>query len=234
MFAPCRIQESPRPLAGAPFNHLDKDRRWMMVALPGRSSCTRSCARFRVTHDKSMPVAGWRDARTVVDVANRIGHTRRPFRHRVSSSSTRPEKTAQEGVFSMCLCGSITVQSRTSAFTHPSCRLARREVPFLTGQKGDGKSRRAVRVAADGSAPGPRIETRFAQTPIRDAGPKVIPLRCPSAAQRRPGRRTAKGPGKESAQEKRKQANGTALFCSTSKRASIGRRSQPATGIVSC
>jgi hypothetical protein len=136
-----------------------------------------------------MPVAGWRDARTVIDVANRIGHTRRPFRHKVSSSSTRPEKTAQEGVFSMCLCGSITVQSRTSAFTHPSCRLARREVPFLTGQKGDEKSRRAIRAAADGSAPrqGHESVARFATRP--------------SAGQIRPRRRTAKGPGKESATE---------------------------------
>jgi hypothetical protein len=37
--------------------------------------------------------------------------------------------------------------------------------------------------------------------------------------------RTAKGPGKESAKEKRKQANGAALFCSTPERASIRRRS---------
>lgn len=36
----------------------------------------------------SMPVAGCRDARPVVDVAHRIGHRRRLVRHDVSSSGT--------------------------------------------------------------------------------------------------------------------------------------------------
>jgi hypothetical protein len=35
----------------------------------------------------------------------------------------------------------------------PACSWTHRDVPLLTGQKGDGKSRRAGRAAADGSAP---------------------------------------------------------------------------------
>jgi hypothetical protein len=45
------------------------------------------------------------DARPVVDVANRIGHSRRRVLHKVSSSGTRSEKAAQAGVFTL-LCGS--------------------------------------------------------------------------------------------------------------------------------
>jgi hypothetical protein len=55
--------------------------------------------------------------------------------------------------------------------------------------------------------------------------------KSPSAAQNRPRRRTAKGPGNESAGEGEEGRPAVRLsFCSTSKRASIGRRFLPATG----
>jgi hypothetical protein len=116
------------------------------------------------------------NARPVVAVANRIGHTRRPVLRKVSSSGTRPEKAAQGGVLPI-LCGSINVPYECN----PVGRSGR-DVPFLTGQKGDGKSRRAGRAAADGSAlrRGHESVTRFAT--------------CPSATQSRPRRHTAKGP----------------------------------------
>jgi hypothetical protein len=75
------------------------------------------------------------NARPVVAVANCIGHTRRPVLRKVSSSGTRPEKAAQGGVLPL-LCGSINVPYECN----PVGRSGR-DVPFLTGQKGDGKSR---------------------------------------------------------------------------------------------
>jgi len=103
-----------------------------------------------------------------------------------------------------------------------SCLVGRtrRDVPFLIGQKGDGKSRRAGRAAADGAAPrrGHESVSRFAQSP--------------SASQGRPRRRTAKGPEEEAGENREESRQAVALFfCSTSKRGSIGRISQPATGI---
>jgi hypothetical protein len=127
------------------------------------------------SHDP-MPVAGCGGGRPVVDVANRIGHTRRPVPRTVSSSGTRPEKAAQGGVLPL-RCGSINVP-----YGYHPVGMSGRDVPFLTGQKGDGKSRRAGRAAADGSAlrRGHESVTRFAM--------------CPSATQSRPRRHTAKGP----------------------------------------
>jgi len=58
----------------------------------------------------------------------------------------------QEGILPL-LCGSTNVPYEYPLpCSHPVGRTCR-DVPFLTGQKGDGKSRRAVRAAADGSAP---------------------------------------------------------------------------------
>ena len=119
-----------------------------------------------------------------IDVANRIGHTRRPVLRKVSYSGTRPEKAAQGCVLPL-RCGSINAPYEY----HPVGRSGR-DVPFLTGQKGDGKSRRAGRAAADGSAlrRGHESVARFAMRP--------------STAQSRPRRHTAKGP------ENRKQKKG--------------------------
>jgi len=60
-----------------------------------------------------MPVAGCGDVRPVADVANRIGHTRRPVFRRGSSSGTRPKKLRREA--SCLLCGSIKVQLQIPA-----------------------------------------------------------------------------------------------------------------------
>jgi hypothetical protein len=130
-----------------------------------------------------------------VDVANRIGHTRRPVLHKVSFCGTRPQKAAQGGVLPL-LCGSINV-----LYEYNPVGSSSRDVPFLTGQKGDGKSRRAGRAAADGSAlrRGHESVDRFAM--------------CPSAAQSRPRRHTAKGPEKRiGARRRGKLAGVTALI----------------------
>jgi hypothetical protein len=134
----------------------------------------------------SIRVAGCRDFRPVVDGANRIGHRRRPVLRRVPSSGTRSGIAVQEGILpSLCGLTNGPVEYPPSC-GHPVDRTCR-NVPFLTGQKGDEKSRRAVRATADGSAPRRAHESvaRFAL--------------WPSAAQRRPRRRTARGPGKEPA-----------------------------------
>jgi hypothetical protein len=117
-----------------------------------------------------------------------MGHRRRPVLRRVSSSGTPSGIAVQEGILPL-LCDSTNVPVEyPPPCSHPVDRTCR-DVPFLTGQKGDGKSRRAVRAAADGSAPrrGHESVARFA-------------LR-PSAAQRRPRRHTARGPGNESPEE---------------------------------
>jgi hypothetical protein len=129
------------------------------------------------------------------DVANRIGHTRRPVLRKVSFCGTRPQNAAQGGVLPL-LCGSINVP-----YEYHPVGSSGRDVPFLTGQKGDGKSRRAARAAADGSAlrRGHESVARFAM--------------CPSAAQSRPRRHTAKGPEKRiGARRRGKLAGGTALI----------------------
>jgi hypothetical protein len=90
----------------------------------------------------SIRVAGCRDFRPVVDGANRIGHRRRPVLRRVPSSGTRSGIAVQEGLLPS-LCGSTNgpVESPPSC-GHPVDRTCR-NVPFLTGQKGDEKSRTA-------------------------------------------------------------------------------------------
>jgi hypothetical protein len=58
----------------------------------------------------------------------------------------------QEGIFpSLCGLANVPVEYPPPC-SHPVDRTCR-DVPFLTGQKGDEKSRRADRAAADGSAP---------------------------------------------------------------------------------
>jgi hypothetical protein len=108
-----------------------------------------------------------------VDVANRIGHTRRPVLHKVSFCGTRPQKAAQGGVLPL-LCGSINV-----LYEYNPVGSSSRDVPFLTGQKGDGKSRRAGRAAADGSAPRRATnrlpDSRYGplrRSAVRDAAPR--------------------------------------------------------------
>ena len=152
----------------------------------------------RITHH-AIRVAGCRDVRPVVDVANRIGHRRRPVLRRVPSSGTRSGIAVQEGILPS-LCGLTNGPVEYSPLCrHPVDRTCR-DVPFLTGQKGTEKAaptgtrslrsrRRAARAAADGSAPR-RAHESLARFALR-----------PSAAQRRPRRRTARGPGKESAGE---------------------------------
>jgi hypothetical protein len=83
-------------------------KRLLAVSAPGRSHAS-----------WVIPGRRLRGIRPVVDVANRIGHDRRPFRHRVSSSGTRPGITAQGVVLSSM--GSINVQLRTSACMQVSC-----------------------------------------------------------------------------------------------------------------
>jgi hypothetical protein len=117
-------------------------------------------------------------------------------------------------------CGSINYSDELlPAESCPASRV-RRAVPFLTGQKGDGKSRRAGRAAADAPAlrRGRESVARFATRPF--------------ATQRRPRRHTAKGPGKEPAQGEGESRQVVPLsFFSMSNRQSIGRRSQPGTEI---
>jgi hypothetical protein len=152
----------------------------------------------------------------------------------------------------MCLCGSITVQSRTSAFTHPSCRSDPSGGPLFDRPKRERKKphqpalAHCVRVAGRDAlrltAP-PRVGAANRKGPEGHPVDSLGHLRWPRSDtdSRRPPLRDKsvrdaaprKARGKESAKEKRKQANGTALFCSTSKRASIGRRSQPTTGMYS-
>jgi hypothetical protein len=191
------------------------------------ASCAPSpgCAVCIVSHETAGPV---------VDVANRIGHNQRPATQRGSSSGTRPEKAAQGGVlFSLW---TINAQLQTSARMQPDSS----ECLFLTGQKGRKKphqpalahcvrvaGRYALRLtalprvgAANRKGPWGYPVTRsdicdgLTQTPIRDAGPKVIPLWCPSAAQRSPRRRTAKGPENESAKEREERRQAVPLFFS--------------------
>jgi hypothetical protein len=76
----------------------------------------------------------------------------------------------------------------------PPASIIRWVVPFLTGQKGDEKSRRAVRAAADVPAPRRGRESKLASLRHRFA-------KRPSAAQSRPRRRTAKGPEKDCTKE---------------------------------
>jgi hypothetical protein len=95
--------------------------------------------------------------------------------------------------------------------SHPVGR-PRRDVPFLTGQKGDGKSRRAVRAAADSPAPRRGRESQLARTSAM-ASLRHRFAKSPSASQRCPRRRTAKGPGEGGGERRRrKQAGGTVLF----------------------
>jgi hypothetical protein len=101
--------------------------------------------------------------------------------------------------------------------------------PLFDRPKRDGKSRRAGRAAADGPAPRRGRESELARTSAM-ASLKHRFAKSPSAAQNRPRRRTAKGPGNESAGEGEKGRPAVRLsFCSTSKRASIGRRFLSAT-----
>jgi hypothetical protein len=102
--------------------------------------------------------------------------------------------------------------------SHPVGR-PRRDVPFLTGQKGDGKSRRATRAAADGAAlrrgresQGPGGSSRGLARTSAMASLRHRFATRPSAAQRRPRRHTAKGPENESAKMSGEQAGRTALF----------------------
>jgi len=80
-------------------------------------------------------------------------------------------------------CRSINICLRTPVTVKATVPVSLAGVPFLTGQKGNGKSRPAGRAAADGSDPcrGHESVSRFA---IR-----------PSTGQSRPRRRTAKGRG---------------------------------------
>jgi len=106
---------------------------------------------------------------------------------------------------------------------------ARRDVPFLTGQKGDGKSRRAGRAAADGPAPrrGRESVSRFAIRGRRSY-PCGAPLRRSAVRDAAPRKARKKNPAKK--REESRQAVAL-FFCSTSKRGAIGRSSQPTTGI---
>jgi hypothetical protein len=88
-----------------------------------------------------------------------------------------------------------------SSYSHSAGRT-RRGVPFLTGQKGDGKSRRAVRATADGSAPRRGRESELARTSAM-ASLRHRFAKSPSAGQSRPRRRTAKGPEEESVERRR-------------------------------
>ena len=118
------------------------------------------------------------------------------------------------------LCGSTNVPHECALLcSHPVGR-PRRDVPFLTGQKGDGKSRRAVRAAADSPAPrrgresqGPEGSSRGLARTSAMASLRHRFAKSPSASQRRPRRRTAKGPGEGGGERRRKkQASGTVLF----------------------
>jgi hypothetical protein len=169
----------------------------LAVSAPGRSRAS-----------WVIPGRRLRGIRPVVDVANRIGHGRRPFRHRVSISGTRPGITAQGVVlFSM---GPKTVQLRTSACMQldPSvCPL------FDRPKRGRKKPHQpalahCVHVAGRDALRLTALLRVGATNRLSDSrhGPKVIPLRSPSAAQRRPRRRTAKGPKKNRSKKQRKAA----------------------------
>jgi hypothetical protein len=93
--------------------------------------------------------------------------------------------------------------------SHPVGRL-RRDVPFLTGQKGDGKSRRAGRAAADDSVPrrgresqGPGGSSRGLARTSAMTSLRYRFAKNPSSGQSRPRRRTAKDPEEESAERRR-------------------------------
>jgi hypothetical protein len=75
-----------------------------------------------------MPVAGCGGVRPVVDVANRIGHTRRPVSRMVSSSGTRPESCAGRRPPS-----SMWLDKR--AVRVPSCRSVRSGCPLFDRPK---------------------------------------------------------------------------------------------------
>jgi hypothetical protein len=132
-----------------------------------------------------------------------MGHSRRSVLRRVSSSGTWL---------------GIAVQGRVlRLFNHPvNYPVGRpgRDVPFLTGQKGDGKSRRAVRAAADGPAPRRGRESELARMSAMTSLRHRFAKR-PSAGQNHPRRRTAKGPGKDRLRKGGGQARGTSvrLFC---------------------
>jgi hypothetical protein len=127
----------------------------------------------------------------------------------------------QEGVLPPLwfdLCGSTDGPSECSLLcSHPVGRSGR-GVPFLTGQKGDEKAaglyalRLTVlpRVRATNRLPDSRRALLRGKT-VRDAAPRKA---------------------REKNRRKKRKAGGTALF-SMSRRASIGRGSQPATGIGS-
>jgi len=140
------------------------------------------------------------------------------------------------------LCGSINVQSRTSTFTQPSWRSDPSGGPLFDRPKRGRKKphqpalahfvrvagRDALRLTAlarIGAAN--RNSLGHLRWPRSDIDSRNAPLRDQSVRDAAP----RKARGKESTKEKRKQANGTALFRSTSRRASIGRRSHPATEI---
>jgi hypothetical protein len=121
----------------------------------------------------------------------------------ISSSGTRSEKAAQGGILPI-LCGTTNVPyKRSPPFSHPVGRSPR-NVPFLTGQKGDGKSRRAGRATADGPA-----------------------LR---RGRERPGKRLG---GRRRGKQVGGTALFPFCICSSWERAAIRRRSQPDTEITS-
>ena len=113
-----------------------------------------------------------------------------------STAPTRPQRpkppqppsfhSVQSPQASTAPVGRINVRLRTPVTVKATVPVSLAGVPFLTGQKGNGKSRPAGRAAADGSDPcrGHESVSRFA---IR-----------PSTGQSRPRHRTAKGRGDES------------------------------------
>jgi len=148
---------------------------------------------------ESMPVAGCGGVRPVVDGAHRLGHRRRPILRSVSPSDTRSGIAVQGGF--LPLLSWVPCESSPTC-SHPVGR-SRRNVPFLTGQKGDEKSRRAGRATADGSAPRRGRKSQLARTSAMASLRHRFATR-PSAAQRSPRRRTAKSPEKNRRKKERK------------------------------
>jgi hypothetical protein len=168
-----------------------------------------------------MPVAGCGGVRPVVDVANRIGHTRRPVSRMVSSSGTRPESCAGRRPPSSMWLDKRTVRVPSGRDVRSGCPL------FDRPKRGRKKPHQlalahCVRVAGLDALRLTALLCAGATNRLPDS--RHAPLRRRAVRDATP-RKARKSKTEEG------EAGGPLFFCSTAKRESIGGGSQPATQI---